>query len=66
MVSAFCCHGSGAIAMTRMPIIESETGRTVGHKDVPDEILAAAEKVEAWLQKQASGFVLHGVQLADC
>lgn len=52
--------------MTRMPIIESETGRTVGHKDVPDEILAAAEKVEAWLQKQASGFVLHGVQLADC
>lgn len=51
--------------MTRMPVIDTDSGKQVGETEIPDDVIEAAAKVEHWLREQPSGMEVHGVTLAD-
>lgn len=51
--------------MAKMPIYDTDSGKPVGEKYIPDDVIEAAAKVEAWLREQPIGMELHGVTLAD-
>lgn len=55
----------GAKVMAKMMLYDTDSGKPVGETEIPDEVLAAAVKVEDWLKSQPSGVVLYGVTLAD-
>lgn len=46
-------------------IFDSETGQPVGEKEIPDDVVLAAQKVEHWMLAQSSprSIILHGLRL---
>lgn len=51
--------------MTKLPVFDTESGRPLGEVEIPDDVIEAAAKVEAYLKTQPSSMTLHGVRLAD-
>lgn len=50
--------------MATVPVYGVESGKQLGTKEIPDEVLAAAEIVEKWLRANDL-FELRGLVLAD-
>lgn len=51
----------------KVQIFDSETGSPVGEKEVPDDVILAAQKVEHWMLAQSSphSIILHGLRLTQ-
>ncbi|MDE2021269.1 MAG: hypothetical protein KGJ13_13115, partial [Patescibacteria group bacterium] len=52
-------------AMSKLMMHDAETGDPLGEVEIPDDILEAAAKVEAWMKIYHPGVILHGLKLAD-
>lgn len=46
-------------------VFETETGAYVGEKEIPDDVMIAAQRVEHWMLSQPSphSIILHGLRL---
>lgn len=51
----------------KIKIFDTETGAHIGEKEIPDDVLLAAQKVKHWMLSQSSphSVILHGLKLAD-
>lgn len=48
-------------------VFDTETGAYIGDKEIPDDVILAAQKVEHWMLAQPSptSIILHGLRLAQ-
>ena len=50
--------------MAKHQVFDTETNEPVGELEIPDDVMEAAAKVEAWM-KRHDAMVLHGLKLAE-
>ena len=48
----------------KMPVQDVESGEIISTLEIPDDVVEAAAKVEAWLKSMPATMQLHGVRLA--